>query len=225
VRDQPQELEKEGHITIEKFNNYAEDFYDICTEYIQEWRLPFLTPLQPMDWINLKGKVTRKSVQVNYIFMKTVVPDLSLKEDNLFDEISCVQKYCESKSEVWNEKNDQNITEKWCEMLAHFTKESINTVNIKYLINFCLALLGPNAPIEHVFSIINVLRSDEKNRLSVSLNHCECPLQRFLLFKVLPKYQKKKCFWNRFTNLISVQVNLGRLSQSKTFILFLYEFY
>jgi hypothetical protein len=40
-------------------------------------------PHQPMDWISLKGKVTWKGVQVNYVFMKTVVPDLSLNEDDI----------------------------------------------------------------------------------------------------------------------------------------------
>jgi hypothetical protein len=100
VRDQLQELEKDGHITIEKLNNYAEDFYDTCIEYIQEWRLPFLMPLQPMDWIRLKGKVTWWSVQVNCAFMKVVVPDLSLNEDDLFDEFLYIQKYFESKMEV-----------------------------------------------------------------------------------------------------------------------------
>jgi hypothetical protein len=49
--------------------------------------------LQPVDWINLKGKLTWKRVQVNYVFMKTVAPDLSLNEDDLFDEFSGVQKY------------------------------------------------------------------------------------------------------------------------------------
>jgi hypothetical protein len=73
MRDQLQELEKEGHVTTEKLNNYAEDFNDTCTEYIQDWCLPFLMPLQPMDWINLNEKVTWNSVQVNYVFMKTVV--------------------------------------------------------------------------------------------------------------------------------------------------------
>jgi hypothetical protein len=77
VRNQLQELGKEGHITIENFNNYVyeEDSYDTCTEYIQEWCLPFLMSLQLMDWINLKGKVTWNRVQVNRVFMKTVVPD------------------------------------------------------------------------------------------------------------------------------------------------------
>jgi hypothetical protein len=109
----------------------------------------FLMPQQPMGWISLKGKVTWKNVQVNYIFMKTVVPDLSLNENYLF-EFSCVQEYCERKSEMWNEKNDQNVTEKWCERLAHFTKENINAVSIKCLISFSLALPGSNAPIERV---------------------------------------------------------------------------
>jgi hypothetical protein len=36
--------------------------------------------------------------------MKTVVPDLSLNEGNLFAEFSCVQKYYESRLKVWNEK-------------------------------------------------------------------------------------------------------------------------
>jgi hypothetical protein len=163
VRDQLQELEKEGHVTAEKLNNYAEDFYDTCTEYIQEWCSPFFfLPLQPMDWINWNGKVTWKSVQVNYVFMKTVVPDLSLNKYKLFDEFSCVRKHCESKLEVWNENSDQNVTEKSCEMLAHFMKENINAVNIKCLIRFCLALPGSNAWIKRVFSVIDALWSDEK---------------------------------------------------------------
>jgi hypothetical protein len=87
----------------------------------------FLLPLQPMDWINLKWKVTWKCVQVNYVFMKTVVPDMSLNE--LFAEFSCVQKYCERKLEMWNERMKKCYW-KWCELLAHFIKENINAVNI-----------------------------------------------------------------------------------------------
>jgi hypothetical protein len=60
---------------------------------------------------------------------------------------------------VWNEKNGQNLTENLCEMLAYFTEENVNAVNIKCLItrSFCLALPGSNALIERVFSIINAL--------------------------------------------------------------------
>jgi hypothetical protein len=44
VRKQLQELEKEGHITTEKCNNYAEDLHDTCTEYIQNGVYRFLCP-------------------------------------------------------------------------------------------------------------------------------------------------------------------------------------
>jgi hypothetical protein len=76
----------------------------------------FSYALEPIDWIYLKGNLTCNSLQVNYVFMKTVVPDLSLNEDYLFHEFSCVQKYCESKLKVWNEKMTK--MENWPEMLA-----------------------------------------------------------------------------------------------------------
>jgi hypothetical protein len=59
---------------------------------------------------------------------------------------------------------EKNVTEKWSEMLAQFAKENINSINIKCLISFCLALSRSKAPIECVFSIINALRSDKKKR-------------------------------------------------------------
>jgi hypothetical protein len=59
-----------------------------------------------------------------------VAPDLSLNEDDLFEEFSYVQKYCESKLEVWNEKMSKMLTKKCWEMLTHFTKEIINAVNV-----------------------------------------------------------------------------------------------
>jgi hypothetical protein len=47
-------------------------------------------------------------------------------------------------------------------VLADFTKEFINAVNITCLFSFCFALPVSNAPIERVFSIVNALWSDEK---------------------------------------------------------------
>jgi hypothetical protein len=52
-------------------------------------------------------------------------------------------------------------------MFAHFTKQGINSRNIKCLVSFCLALPGTNAAVEHVFSLINAIWTDEKNRLKI----------------------------------------------------------
>jgi hypothetical protein len=46
-----------------------------------------------------------------------------------------------------------------------FSKENINAVNIEFLISFCLAQPGSDAPIERVFSVINAFWSDEKTDL------------------------------------------------------------
>jgi hypothetical protein len=56
------------------------------------------------------------------------------------------------------------MTKMLCEILAHFTKENINAVNVICLISYCLALPGSNAPIERIFSIINALWSNEKKK-------------------------------------------------------------
>jgi transcriptional regulator len=77
---------------------------------------------------------------------------------------------------------------------------------------------------KRVCSIINVLWSDEKKN-KLKIERVKATLKVSLVQNSFPKYRMKKCFWNRFTNLIYIQVNLGRLSQSKTYILFLYEFF
>jgi hypothetical protein len=47
-----------------------------------------------MDWIHLKGKepVTWKNIQESYIFMKTVSPNFTVNEEDLFDEFASVEK-------------------------------------------------------------------------------------------------------------------------------------
>jgi hypothetical protein len=55
VRDQQQELEKEGHIPIEKFNNYAEDFYNTALNIFRNGFCCYLCPFSP--WI---GSVWRE---------------------------------------------------------------------------------------------------------------------------------------------------------------------
>jgi hypothetical protein len=52
-------------------------------------------------------------------------------------------------------------------MFAHFTKQDINAENLKCPVSFCLALPGCDAAVERVFSLINALWTDEKNRLKI----------------------------------------------------------
>jgi hypothetical protein len=47
-----------------------------------------------MDWINLKGKepMTSKNIKESHQFMKTVSPNFTVNEEDLFDESACVKK-------------------------------------------------------------------------------------------------------------------------------------
>jgi hypothetical protein len=89
--------------------------------------------------------------------MKTVSPNFTVNEEDLFDEFACVKKYCESKLEVWSELKNQSTSEKRCEMFAHFTKQDINTENLKCLVSFCLALPGCNAAVIYIHILIVVI--------------------------------------------------------------------
>jgi hypothetical protein len=91
-------------------------------------------------------------------------PSFIVNEEDLFDEFACVKKYCESKFEVLSELKNRSISEKLCEMFAHFTKQDIHAENLQCLVSFCLALPGCNAAVERVFSLMNALWTDEKKK-------------------------------------------------------------
>jgi hypothetical protein len=131
--------------------HWKEDFYDTCTEYVQKLCLPFLMPIQRMDWINLKEKVTWKGVQINCVFMKmTCLVGSHVYKSTVTANWKCGMKKMTKMlwEVVWN--------------VGSFTEQNINAVNMKCLISFYLALPESNTQIECVFSITNVLWSDEK---------------------------------------------------------------
>lgn len=96
VQDQLKELVDVGKITYEEFKRYCDNFYETCTEYVQEWYVPFFVPLQCMDWISLKKVRDWKCVQEYYCFIKTVVTNFTVVQE-LFEECSYLKKYCEGK--------------------------------------------------------------------------------------------------------------------------------
>jgi hypothetical protein len=83
VQDQLKESVEEGKITHEEFKRHCDNFYKTCTESV-----PFLAPVPYIDWISLKQ-----------------VPDWQCAEEELFDRLSCVKKYCEGTSTEWNKNS------------------------------------------------------------------------------------------------------------------------
>jgi hypothetical protein len=65
-------------------------------------------------------------VQEYYRFNKTVVTNFNVVEEKLFDEFSCMKKYCEGKLKEWNQNSGMTYGDKWRDIFYYFTEESIH---------------------------------------------------------------------------------------------------
>jgi len=92
--------------------------------------------------------------------------NLKLDEDNLFDEFSHVKQIFKSRIHEW-QKNSANVEVKWCKIFEYTKAQNIDTTNISKIVEYSLAMPGTNAAVEQIFSTINVLWTDEKNRFLV----------------------------------------------------------
>jgi hypothetical protein len=92
--------------------------------------------------------------------MKTVFTDFTVVEGELFDKFSCVKKYYEGKLKELNENSGITCDKRQSDVFHYFKEESISLKNISYLIQFSFAVLCLNVH-------LNILLSDEKNRLKV----------------------------------------------------------
>jgi len=85
MQDYLEALEEEGQVTFEEFKSYCGHFYETCIGFIQEWCVPFLAPLHCIDSVSLKKVPCWKYVQGYCCFIKTVITDFTLVEEELFD--------------------------------------------------------------------------------------------------------------------------------------------
>ena len=74
----------------------------------------------------------------------------NLKENVLFDEISCVSKYVAENLARWvNEKSKTG--NRWVEVFKNFNENGNPLKNCELLVGFVLCIPGTNAPTERVF--------------------------------------------------------------------------
>ena len=92
--------------------------------------------------------------------------NLKLDEDHLFDEFSHIEQVFQSRINEW-QKSSAKLEVKWCEIFEYTKAHIIDTTNISAIVEYALAMPGTNAAVERIFSTINVLWTDEKNRFLV----------------------------------------------------------
>lgn len=94
-------------------------------------------------------------------------PNVVIKEDNLFDEISALHEFLQGSSlDEWR-KSETPLTQRWSAVLNHFKENYIPHTNLARLVSVVMCLPGSNAPVERVFSIMNDRWTDSRNMCTV----------------------------------------------------------
>lgn len=144
---------------------YKNLFYSTCLEYIDQWVRPTLSQFNDISWITLKN-IQEQFKWDNMIrsisLIKSIVPDLNLDETKLFDEMTLLKKNLMNYTPQLNKK----LEYMWVDVFKiESVIENVDFSNLKKIVEFFLCIPGTNASVERVFSHMNCLWTDEKNRL------------------------------------------------------------
>lgn len=139
--------------------------------------------------------------------MKSILPESikNIDEPKLFDEITLLKNnfkniILENKSleEVWVDIFNINVSSEFAD---------VSFKNLKTVVEFILCIPGTNATVERVFSRMNCLWTDEKNRLDISTVKAMFTVKMFF---------KENCF--EFYKLLSSNENvLKQISSSEKY--------
>lgn len=150
------------------FKKSTDLFYNTFLSYIEKWGCHF-DELKVFRWVQLINCPTWENVQkcIQFLIEKNQNnSNLKLDEDNLFDEFSHIEQVFQSRINEW-QKSSAKLEVKWCEIFEYTKAHNIDTTNISAIVEYALAMPGTNAAVERIFSTINVLWTDEKNRFLV----------------------------------------------------------
>ncbi|XP_060835436.1 uncharacterized protein LOC132929545 [Rhopalosiphum padi] len=150
------------------FKKSTDLFYNTFLSYVEKWGCHF-DQLKIFHWVQLINCPTWENVQKCIKFLmenNRNNSNIKLDEDNLFDEFSHVEQIFKSRIHEW-QKNSAKVEVKWCEIFEYTKAHNIDTTNISKIVEYSLAIPGTNAAVERIFSTINVLWTDEKNRFLV----------------------------------------------------------
>jgi hypothetical protein len=134
---------------------------------LEKWSNTFL-PLKAFRWTLLKNPLVWEEIQHSIKYIADVDHNIMklLDEDQLFDEFIHIKNVSKNKMSDWN-TNLITSVERWSEVFEFVQSEGISLRNIQIILELSLPIPGTSASIERVFSITNVLWTDEKNRFLV----------------------------------------------------------
>lgn len=162
------ELETKNKYIKKQFIEQTNQFYDTFLLCIEKWGNSF-EELKIFLWTQLINCPTWNGIQksLTFILQNNKQTGWNVDEDILFDEYNHVVNVINENLKEWQNKY-VCVEERWCAIYKILNSKSILINNFWNIVEYSLAMPGTNAAIERVFSITNVLWTDEKKSLSCS---------------------------------------------------------
>jgi hypothetical protein len=168
------ELETKNKYTKKQFIEQTNQFYDTFLLYIEKWGNSF-EELKIFRWTQLVNCPTWNDIQkslTSILKNNKKQTGWNVDEDILFNEYNHVVNVINENLKEW-QNNYVRVEERWCAILntikfyTILNNKRILINNFWKIVEYSLAMPGTNAAIKRVFSITNVLWTDEKNRFLV----------------------------------------------------------
>jgi len=131
---------------------------------VEKWGYHF-EPLKVFRWIQLLDLPIWSDIQESFKYIIKNNPTLKFDEDEIFDEFNHVINVVKVKMQNW--KSGSKAEDRWCEIFETLEKNNISIKYFTIILEYSMAIPGTNASMERVFSITNVLWTDENNRFIV----------------------------------------------------------
>lgn len=160
------ELVGNAAITTENFLSISTSFFTTAVSYLQAWG-KHTDNLNPLHCLLLKKKPEREEIQRATATLQEKCPNVSINEDDLFDEVSALQEFLKGESLSEWKGSETPLNQRWSTVFSHFRENDIPHANLARLVSVVMCLPGSNAPVERVFSQMNDIWTDGRNRFTV----------------------------------------------------------
>jgi hypothetical protein len=145
-------LEESNPGMTKKFTKEAQNFYQTCSQYVEEWFETNFTGNDSFKWCFLTSSQVRWAEIENCIeFVSKEMPDIKIDDNCLFEEIRRLNVYLNFDNLGQWENQHVAVDKRWVEIFNHFKNEHIACENLTILVQFTLCCPGTNAELMQSF--------------------------------------------------------------------------
>lgn len=138
-----------------KNQEFFKKFYSDALAYLRKWFV-FLEDFQDLEWLIFNEEISFKKVEGLY---RKFCTDSSEELDKLFDEVIEVKETIKTLQST--QFSRKTIDQRWGELF-----KNKNLRNLKKLVTIFLSIFSSNSFCESVFSVLNSIWTDERNKFS-----------------------------------------------------------